>query len=232
MRIRNALALIAVIAALSPMALGTPYLVSYEPSTGLYPEQCGWEHTTYGGAGLRYFADGALIMDTRASTHIEDDYHIDRPGHLDPGPGELFFMSWRVRIEVLQGWADSAPGLFSDAGRCAQFNLGYDRVYDIDANIIGTFAPGLFHSYEIRSTDMRTYALSIDQAVVYVGAFTIPLTQHSKVIWGDTCQGCASLTDWSYFRFGVVPEPAGALVGLIGLALARAARSRRTAPSR
>jgi hypothetical protein len=71
-----------------------------------------------------------------------------------------------------------------------------------------TFEPGVFHTYELRSFDMRAYEFLIDNTVVRNGVFAEVITA-SEVSWGDSWQGSASLARWDYFEFGVVPEPQG-----------------------
>ena len=58
---------------------------------------------------------------------------------------------------------------------------------------------------------MRAYDLYIDGNLAISGSFWFSLTP-SRVFWGDSIQGGASLTHWDYFRFGVVPEPGPGLL--------------------
>lgn len=185
------------------------YWVSYE-ADGVYPEACGWSRRTDYGGAQRWFEDGALVLDSRASLMIDDSYSMSRPQALDPSPGEVFVMQWRLRVDESQGPWDQSVGFFSDERRAVFLDFAYAAVWDgVEGHIAATFSPGVFHEFELRSADMLTYELYIDCATAYSGAFTVPLVDSSRVAWGDGTQGGASLARWDYFRFGVVPEPGG-----------------------
>lgn len=184
------------------------YWVSYE-ADGVYPEDCGWSRRTDYGGAQRWFEDGALVLDSRASLMIDDGYSMSRPGALDPGLGELFVIQWRLRIDELQGPWDQFVGVFSDGRRLAALDFSSNGVHVPGEGLVATFDPGEYHYYEFRSSDMLTYELYLDGVIEYVGEFTVPLIDSSFVAWGDGTQGGASLAHWDYFRFGVVPEPGG-----------------------
>jgi hypothetical protein len=80
-----------------------------------------------------------------------------------------------------------------------------------------TFEPGVFHRFELRSWDMRSFELSIDDTLALAGDLVHVITA-SKVTWGDGAVGSASLSHWDYYRFGVVPE-ANSAVGFTMLSL-------------
>jgi len=68
------------------------------------------------------------------------------------------------------------------------------------------FAPYLWHSYRVVSSDMRAYDLFIDGRLAHHGTFRY-ICPGSYISWGDGTQGAASLHHWDYVRVGVVPEP-------------------------
>jgi hypothetical protein len=191
------------------------YFVNYE-ADAVYPEDCGWtRRTDYGGA-VRGFEDGALVLDSRASIMIDDSYSMLRPGALDPGPGEVFVMEWRLRVDALQGPWDPRVGVYSDDRRAVFLDIAYNAVWDgAEGHVAATFEGGANHEFAFRSWDMATYGLYIDGALRYEGEFTAPLLSASKIAWGDGTQGGASLCYWDYFRYGVVPEPRSTGLALV-----------------
>ena len=209
-------------------ARGTPYLVDYEPSSGLYPEQTGWSrYIDYGGA-QRSIEDGALVLDSRASMGIMDYYVKYMNGTLDPDPGETFVMQWRLRIDEMLGGTDLDVGVFSDQRWALGFNFDAGVVRSVfETGVQAPFTLGVFHDYELTSADMRSYTLLMDGEPLIAGQFRHLVTA-SEVGWGDDVQGSTSLSRWDYFRFGVVPEPGMCQAVLLGAGVVarRASRGR------
>lgn len=188
-------------------ALADQYWVAYEGND--FPENEGWTRTTSAGGAERWIEDGALVLDGRQDIMIADSYSMLRP--IDPEPGELFIMRWGLNVEELSGWADPAVGVFSDESWSVALAFSESRVINLDdLGMSASFEPGIFHDFELRSWDMRSFALSIDDTLALTGDFVHVITA-SKVAWGDGAVGCASLSRWDYFEFGVIPEPSSAL---------------------
>lgn len=187
----------------------TPYWVAWEGND--YPENEGWSrgHHDPDQQADRSLADGVMTLDGLASIEITDFYDMSRP--LNPEPGEEFVMQWRLRVNELiaNPLSPYDPGLnvFSDDDWALTFWIGFDRIRSLHEDVVIPFTPGVFHAFEVRSADMRTYELRIDGAVVYAGSWWEPTFRRSSVSWGDFIFGGASNSDWDYFRFGVVPEP-------------------------
>ena len=74
-----------------------------------------------------------------------------------------------------------------------------------ESGVSASFEPGVAHTFDFRSGDMRTYVLAIDGVPAISGNFWLSLTP-SRALWGDMVGGGGSLARWDYFRFGVVPE--------------------------
>ncbi len=217
--------------ALALLALGSPvaadeYWVSYRGND--YPENEGWRrvfsdkngHKGQGGA-IRSLEDGALVLDSLRSVNIVDFYEMSRP--LDPDPGELFIMRWRLRIDSVPGYFDPGMGVFSDGFKAAAFEFREsDLRSTFEPNVSVPFEPYEFHVFQLTSSDMDRYELSIDGAPVHSGLFR-STAGFSRIGWGDVIQGGTSLTRWDYFEFGVVPEPSG-LLSMICLALSFATK--------
>ena len=136
-------------------------------------------------------------------------YVWDQPEGIDPEPGEEFVAQWRVRLDDVDGWTDPAFNISSDGSWVVPFSMGHDFIRDGWDLEVG-FEPDVFHEFELRSPDMRTYDLYIDGTLVGQSLFRA-LTGQSQVTWGPGTQGTASLTRWDYVRFGVVPEPTAGL---------------------
>ena len=201
-----------------------PYWIAYEGNE--FPENEGWTRITgpLGGA-QRFIENGALVLDSRASTSIVDFYRREMNGQLDPDPGELFIMQWRLKIDEVVGLYDVVAGVFFDENWAAAFQLNEDTIFStFEAGVSASFQPGVFHDFELRSADMRSYELYIDNVLAIQGSFWLSL-QGSRVGWGDGVQGAASLSRWDYVRFGVVPEPGAVLLmSFLGPWLIRAQR--------
>jgi hypothetical protein len=220
------LATIIALLAATGSAPATPYWIAWEGDD--LPENQGWTRYwgnhdgEYQGAGaVRTIQDGVLTYDSLYDPWVYDMNIVERPGAIDPGPGETFVLEWRLKVDQVNGWADPAVGLYGDGAWSIAFDFQYDRIISFFENLVEIpFAPGAFHTYRLCSDDMRAYEFYIDGALVRVGAFTRVFTT-SEVNWGDEGYPAASLHSWDYFRFGVTPEPSGLvalaiLVGCVG----------------
>ncbi len=199
--------------ALGASARADQYWVSYDASSGLFPEEDGWTRTAYGGGDERWFQDGALVLDGLASVDISDFYKVAR--ETLPGPGDTFRAEWRVRIDQVRAAFDPPwdPGICitSDWRAALTFVYGTSFIYSLDEFVYIPFAPGVYHDYVLTSADLRSYALYVDGELARAGHFA-PSGWESGVEWGDYTQGAASLSEWDYVRFGAVPEPSGSLI--------------------
>ncbi|MEW6250660.1 MAG: hypothetical protein AB1716_08420 [Planctomycetota bacterium] len=201
--------------ALAAAAWADTWFVRYDPATGLFPEQDNWERLIYPPPAVRSFENGALVIDSRASIYTSDSYRRYFPqGGLNPGSGEMFLMRWRLRIDSIGGPWDPGVDLISDDLYRVGFMYDQARMIGlVEPNVFVYFTPGVFHTYELWSRDMRQYDLSIDGRHARTGAlldnaaFPPPF-----VSWGDITQGGSSLSRWSFFEFGVVAQaPVGDL---------------------
>jgi hypothetical protein len=192
-------------------ARASPYWIEYEPADGHFPEEEGWtRHIAYGyGGAQRWFEDGALVADTRADPHIYDYYQKQFNGTLDPVPGEVLVLQWRIRVdEVSVGKWKPGVVVFSDERWAVGFVLSETEITSsFETGVSAQFAPGVWHDFELQSTDMRAYVLTIDGSPALEGSFWLSLTP-SEVDWGDGVIPSVGLTHWSYVGLGVLPEPA------------------------
>lgn len=208
------------LSALSAAARGEQYWIAYEGND--YPENEGWTRYTYGpggpgtGQAQRRLEDGALVIDSTADIMIADFYQIHRPGQIDPGPGETFVLQWRMRLEDLIGHLDPSVGVFSDDDWGVGWSFtatGMQSAFELGVEIPLTFND--YHDCELRSADMRTYALFVDGQLARNGSFWFIGQTGAYVTWGDSVQGGASISHWDYARFGVIPEPSTAVMLLL-----------------
>jgi len=198
---------------LAGSAAGEQFWIEYDASCGLFPEECGWTRLAMAGGAQRSLEDGLLTLDSSASLSIIDCYGISHPVHL--GVGESFVVEWRLRVDDVDGAAHPPvkPTLTVGFNGYGMGNFVYSEssLYsDYDFTWID-FDPYVFHDYSLATSDLLTYTLRIDGSIVYMGRFTTPCYT-SAVGWGDATTGASSLSDWSYVRFGVIPEPSGALL--------------------
>jgi hypothetical protein len=186
------------------------YWVSYQGDD--YPENEGWrrvftdENGMKGqGGAIRSLEDGALVLDSLRSVLIVDFYEMSRP--IDPDPGELFVMRWRLKVDSVPQHYDPAVALFSDTSSGVAFHFTETALISaLEPNVTVPFEPQLFHLFELTSSDMQRYELSIDGSPAINGRF-MPAGPPSRIAWGDGVQGATSVSRWDYFEFGVVPEP-------------------------
>jgi hypothetical protein len=193
-------------------AWAEPYWIAYEGD--VFPEEAGWWHI-WEGAAERSLEDGVLVIDSLHDIAIADFYQMHMYGELDPEPGELFIMEWRLKIDEIVGDRDPGVSVFSDDRWAVGFDFDETTIYSgFEPGVTASFEAGIFHDFRLVSWDMRAYQLFIDGDLAIAGWFWDSLTP-SRVGWGDCVQGAASLSRWDYFRFGVVPEPGCALLAFV-----------------
>ena len=195
------------------------YWIAYEGND--FPENQGWTRRTLAGGAIRTIKEGALVIDSLSNTLIIDSYTWRRPARFDPAPGELFLAQWRTRIDEIRGFMDLTVIVSSDAQWEVGFEMNTDTIRSVlEPGVNSQFEPGLYHVFEFRSADMRSYELRIDGQIAINGNFR-PLFNSSRLAWGDGIQGARSLSHWDYVRFGVVPEPSSALLVSLGFMIRR-----------
>jgi hypothetical protein len=186
-------------------AVADEYWVSYQGND--YPENEGWARTFTDGGAIRRLEDGALVLDSLRSVMIVDFYEMSRP--IDPDPGELFVMRWRLKVDNVPQREDPSVVAFSDTFTGVAFEFSESYVLStLEQGVSAPFEPNVYHAFEFTSRDMTTYELAVDGVPTLVGEFR-PIGNPSRVAWGDGVQGTASISRWDYFEFGVVPEPGG-----------------------
>ncbi len=204
-------------------ASAEPYWVTYEAND--LPENEGWERY-YGnwegpgqGGGYRTIEDGILTIDSLHDDGVVEGAIHYRPGQLDPEPGELFVVEWRLNVDEVYGYApdpfDPMVVATSDEGWIVGIRYGTDTIYSsFEDDVSIPYTPGVFHEFLFTSWDMRAYELYMDGDLVHEGWFWEGVLT-SYVAWGDGVQGAASLSHWDYVRFGVIPEPSPLLLGMV-----------------
>ena len=199
----------------SVLAQADQYWIAYEGND--FPENEGWVRSTVGTPPDRWLEDGSLFIDSRADLHTTDNYTIYFDEGLDPEPGETFLMRWRLLVHEAFPWEDPGVYVISDELWAVAFIFAEGHVLSThEANVFAYFEPGVFHEFELRSADMRAYELYIDSALAIEGAFSESFFS-ACAGFGDNVRGGASLAQWDYFRFGVVPEPRSAMLLSVGL---------------
>ncbi len=214
-------------------ALGTPHWIAYEGDD--FPENeggrrgGGGETGPHHGGAERSLENGILTLDGLRNDQIWDFCEMQRS--IDPGLGESFRAEWRVLVDPRSDYRDvniviardTPPGhVYLELGPASLWLPGDDVEIELE--------PSAYHEFVFSSEDMGRYHLVIDGAVEYVSSFDSYSILNSFVNFGDGVQGQRSNSQWDYFRFGVVPEPAafvGALLALgVGTGFTRAAARR------
>jgi hypothetical protein len=227
MRILTVLAFLAFVSG----AAAETFWREYDASCGLFPEECGWGRLVMGDGEQRSLEDGRLTLDSSASPGIIDSYGISHA--VDLGPGELFVLEWRLRVNEVDGLADRpikpSVSVGFDGYGMAVLSYSEGSLYSLFEHTWIDFDSYVFHDYSLTTSDLVTYTLKIDGSVACSAQFATPCLT-TTMDWGDEVTGATSLSDWGYVRFGVVPEPSGALLiasaCLAGVVL-RARRTRR-----
>ncbi len=170
---RRLVTALAGLVALAGSAVAEPFWVEYNASSGLFPEEVGWERLVMGGGAQRSLEDGLLTLDGLASSDIVDDYGMLRP--IDLSPGQSFVMEWRLRVDEVHGSSNPLVGVWFDEGR-GRVSLKYSEsaIYSLLEGVWIDFEPYVFHEYSLVSSDMLTYTLHIDGSVAYSGNFVSP----------------------------------------------------------
>jgi len=195
--------------------LGDTYWIAWEGEgeTAGLPEQFAWSRNwgnwdgQYQGGAYRTLEDGILTYDSLYDPGV-CDFSYMYPGQVDPGPGEMLVMAWRLKVDTVTGWyRDPGVDLTSDSGWAVGFVFGVDHVESaFEDDVIIPTAPGVFHDYELRSSDVMSYELHIDGELARIGSFWEAFPP-SYVAWGDFIQGAASRHRWDYFRLAVFVAP-------------------------
>ncbi|MEW6251023.1 MAG: hypothetical protein AB1716_10280 [Planctomycetota bacterium] len=167
------------------------------------PEEQGWTREFGYGGDVRTLENGWLVLDGRANPRSYDVYVRYMYGTLDPAPGFVFRLAWRVRVDALTSpYFDPGVGISSDDRWLVAFDLNRDTVRSrFEQGVSAHYAPGVPHDFEMRSPDMRTYDLFIDGQLAVRGSFWSGLSW-SSVGWGDLASNTGSLARWDYIRFG------------------------------
>jgi hypothetical protein len=220
MRVSQTVLMMAVTMLLAASAArASPYWIAWEGDD--FPENQGWKRIwgnwqgPYQGPGAkRTLEGGVLTYDSLYDPGVVDYSYMERPGQIDPPPGHLFVMEWRLKVEQVTDIGDPDVALRSDEGWALGLLFGVDRIYSLFEGLLTIpIVPAVFHEYRVVSSDMRTYLLYIDGDLARRGSL-VPKFVQSYVALGDGVQGSASVHSWDYFRFGVVPEPSPA-IGLL-----------------
>lgn len=206
-----------------PSAWSSEFWIAYEGN--VYPEEDGWTRFTLGGGAQRSLVNGALVLDGMASWDIVDNYYIETP--LVLAPGEVFIAEWRVLIADVEDYLfDPGIAIWPPGHGAVEFDYAEDALWSPYENAWVYFTPGVYHDYVFSSADMVAYTLQIDGELARTGQF-VGWSPESFVGWGDTYEGARSLTEWDHFRFGIVPEPGAAVLGLVQVAVVLLIRSPR-----
>jgi len=219
---------------LTTTTFAEPYWVAWEGDDGLLPEQAGWvrhwgdrDGEFHGDGATRTLEAGILTYDDRADPWIYDISLREGMGNIDPDPGEVFVMEWRLKVEdVGAPWVGSI-GLFSDDSWGLGLNFAEGHIVSSFEGLLELpIVPAVYHRYRVTSSDMRTYVLAVDNVVIHEGHFVQVLSE-SRVAWGSGSSGATAsgLMYWDYFRYGVVPEPSALVLLLMAVACQRGRRA-------
>lgn len=210
---------------LAAPAAAAPWWVAWEGNDS--PENEGRERMISNEPSKRVIEDGIMTIDGMDTGGGWDAYRRSLEADLDPAPGELFILRWRLRIDAVEGASyDPAVSIATHDAWRATFFFARSRVWSLRENVLINFTPGEFHAWELRSWNMRQYELRLDGEIVRQGQFVRVPGSASYLDWGDWGGFPGrSRSAWDYVRFGVVPEvETRGLVVILGLMAARVRR--------
>jgi hypothetical protein len=167
-----------------------------------------WKGPHQGGA-YRTLEDGILTYDSLYDPGVFDWYEMHRPGALDPGPGEVFLVQWRLWAEQVTGYPAYDPGLYVQSDQARGLGLAFNDTSVLsvcEQKVIAYIEPGCFHDFALWSANMYDYHFDVDGQELAVGVFHQGFST-SWLFWGDCTQGAASLHHWRFVCFGVVVAP-------------------------
>ena len=212
MKASIAVVLLGVVSAASARA--ETYWLHYEGND--FPENHGWTQIRHVPYADRWIEDGVFVLDASADPHTCEwyEYYTDdalwpMPDVAVPDPPSYFFLQWRMKVDDYSGsaWGGPVMGVFSHDGWGAAFFVTDDTIrYAYDPGLIAPIEPNEFHEFEMRSPDMRTFELYIDDALAFEGTW-YDSQLSNKVGWGDDTTGASSISRWDYVRMGIAPEP-------------------------
>ena len=188
-------------------ARGDPpvWLAQFDGTAGLYPEQVGWTRYTDHGGAQRWFEDGRLVLDGRASGGIVDFYDTFRPGMAHVNLETALLFEWRLRVDCCNVGYDLDVGVCSDNRCYVAFTMGYNFIQSVfEHGVSAPFSPGVYHDFQCVWTDAYTYVLYIDGRRAFQGSPWPYAVDQSRLGWGDSCYGPITMSHWAYARFGVV----------------------------
>jgi hypothetical protein len=204
-------------------------LVAYEGDD--FPESSGW--TRLGTFDAERALDAGIF-----TQHVELGVWAPGPiGETDVYRRSLeafvgvdaFFIEWRVETDAPGSILDlsGTPVAASAFGNSANYHITItnNRVLLNRSNLLplvyANITPGMAHTYRLELIGDVSYSLIIDGHIIDSGTpegrFTNP---ESFLLWGAQRHSFDTTTQWDYIRYGVIPEPATALLLLIGSVLA------------
>ena len=186
-------------------ARADPYWIAYEGND--FPENEGWTRITNGPLAERWIEDGALVIDATEETSTCDWYEM-YPEITAPEAGEEFILQWRLKIEEFTGgWLGTTVGVFADDQWAVAFTMNHDTIRSsFESEVSAQYEPDIYHEYELRSSDMRTYEMYIDGVYAFEGEYWQSIMSNTAG-WGETTTGSSCLSTWDYVRLGIIPEP-------------------------
>jgi hypothetical protein len=127
------------VGSLAGVGFAEPYWIAYEGDD--FPENDGWTRVHGDIAAERWIDEGKLFIDSRADVAIYDYVEMTFDGNLDPGPGELFVMRWRLKVDEEEGFYDPAIGVTSNE---VAPNLFYRAAFGFRADrVLSALEPGV-----------------------------------------------------------------------------------------
>ena len=193
-------------------AFAEPYEVAYYPPGspyaqgldlgGPFPDDQGW---------VRYFGpeeivtrsvqEGVFILQAEENGDWET-YAAEMDNTLNPEPGELLYIEWRMIVDDENVFGDTIMGVALDNfGGVLCLSTGVDHVRDLEGFEWYDYTAGVFHTFLVVSANLVDYDLFVDGEYAFSDVFKLPTSLNSFVDWGDGTTTYSS-SRWEYVRFG------------------------------
>lgn len=197
--------------------------ITYDPSTGLLPDQAGWVYTQTGGGPTSIAATGGLLsLNVGVTPRGSWNYNLLSAGN---SPGQSIFMESTVRV-ISESHTSSNRGVsIFELENTTQGASGYTNEVDGYAwsnkifwtNSVGT----VVGSATVDTSTFHTYRLELDgnNAFVYVDGQEVGAVLNNSYLNGDPSQpdvlrahfgdstvASGSVTDWQLVRAGLLSD--------------------------
>ena len=194
-------------------ALSLGQVVSYEASSGLFPEQTGAGWYQLPSDSARWLSDGWLVQYSEivaGGAEQQDTYRRDFP---EQAGFPTWFLQFRVITDTPPVYEDVGPANVAAGGHTGvlyHFVIGDSQIRFLrDVSLPYVYAniqPGVPHTYRLELRGTQSYTLWIDSVLIDSGVPEGPYPVSSSfLVFRGQASAPVNTTMWRYVRFGRIP---------------------------